>query len=63
MNNINKVVYAPETIEGINEVLNSDIINTRLECDLIVNCESEKVSIQLDGGAIEILKAYFKSKI
>ena len=68
MNDKNKVSYSPESIILINDVLKNiesdamisfNVNNKNLSKDVKV----DRCSFTLDDGAVELLKAYYKSKL
>ncbi|MDU4479363.1 hypothetical protein [Clostridium sp.] len=60
MQSENKVVYDSKSLKIINKALERIKVNPTLMCTCI---DKDNLIVVLDNGAVEILKAYFKSKI
>lgn len=63
MDDKNTVVYTDEALKNINDALSNLIVNPYLGCSYKSNNEIINEVIILDYGAIELLKAYYKSKV
>ena len=63
MNDKNTVIYTDEALRNINDVLNNLMVSPYLGCNYKSNNEIINEVIILDYGAIELLKAYYKSKV
>lgn len=61
---MNKILYDNNAIKIINNALNLAATNPKIQCKLInENNLSINQEFILDDGALEILKAYYKSKL
>ncbi len=63
MDDKNTVVYTDEALKNINDALSNLIVNPYLGCSYKSNNDIKNQIIVLDKGAVEILKAYYKSKV